>query len=251
MIGPPKIFFVFLLSFGMQSPTCGIKFTSLAIFPFLGITLELHYCPNMTVNGDGLALLVFSGELIPGTSFAVFALGSKPGSVHPAQAAGGSFWSCTQGQQLSDDDPQNFCMCGKKFPSRAHLVWVCPATEGHRRGIPPPEDRVAERMFAKCTPSFPGPHITICPDGQVRELAAELCQVQPSVQSVFIAIDGSSKHHVGAWAISAQHRLSDFASCLTSEDQTPFRCEIEAFHILSIFFVCVCSVPTSQKGLSF
>ena len=115
---------------------------------------------------------------------------------------------------------KTFACVAKSFhpESRAHLVWVCPATEGYRRGIPPPEDRVAERMFAKCTPSFPGPHITICPDGQVRELAAELCQVQPSVQSVFIAIDGSSKHHVGAWAISAQHRLSDFASCLTSED---------------------------------
>ena len=146
-------------------------------------------------------------------------------------ASGGSFWSCNFGKRLLPNDPKSKCMCGLVFPSRPHLVWNCPVTADLRCDIIPPQNRVEERLFARCISEMPAPPPV--PDNQVfNSLCESILCIGQQTSVVHIATDGSSKHNVGAWSIVLQGNTHGFAGPLGCEDQSSFRCEVEAFLVL-------------------
>ena len=162
-----------------------------------------------------------------------------------AQASGGSFWACNQGKTLAPDHPRNFCLCGLKFPSRAHLLWVCPRAQSLRENLTLPVNRVEERMY-KCTHEFPAPPVALPASGMLDFMVEEFCRAAVDRTIFHVAIDGASKANVGAWAIVPDHSFQSFASGLSSEDQTPFRCELEAFRVLlQVLCRCVATVGFS------
>ena len=153
--------------------------------------------------------------------------------------SGGSFWSCHFGQFLLPNDPKSKCMCGLVFPSRAHLVWNCPVTAVLRHNIIPPQNRVEERLFARCISEMPAPP-PVRDDHVFDSLCDSLLCIGHQQQLVHVATDGSSKHNVGAWSIVIQGTTHGFAGPLACEDQSSFRCEVEAFLVLlAAILACV------------
>ena len=108
------------------------------------------------------------------------------------------------------NDPKSKCMCGLVFPSRPHLVWNCPVTADLRCDIIPPQNRVEERLFARCISEMPAPPPV--PDNQVfNSLCESILCIGQQTSVVHIATDGSSKHNVGAWSIVLQGNTHGFA----------------------------------------
>ena len=118
------------------------------------------------------------------------------------------------------------CLCGRKLPSRSHLVWACEATTQFRTGVASPKHRAEERLFAAVVPELPGPPAVLDPVDVYEDIAAMLDGMLLAEGSVTIAVDGSTCCSLAAWAVaSADH---SFALGVAGEDQSSFRAEIEA-----------------------
>ena len=123
------------------------------------------------------------------------------------------------------------CLCGQLHPSRPHLVWSCTHTASLRQGIALPTDRAAERLFARQVPQQPPAPVALDLDGFLEELTEELLPLLTH-SKLFVATDGSSKQDVGAigYALHTTGITLAVGDCL--EDQSPFRMELKAVHLL-------------------
>eukprot|EP00435_Cladocopium_sp_Y103_P035570 s919_g9.t1 len=154
-----------------------------------------------------------------------------------AMASGCSFWwKYPRCKEFSDNDPRLLCACGQPQPSRPHLVWTCPQFAGlqHR---PLPTHRIEERLFARVVPETPP---APCVTGRKEMLTA----ITAAFASMFaissfgvVATDGSAMDSVAAWSIHIPCLSTGFALGLHGEDQTSFRAEVEAIHVV---FLCLC-----------
>ena len=148
-----------------------------------------------------------------------------------AFGAGCTNWFFNAKGEFSQGHPRHKCWCGGTHPSRPHLVWSCSHTSGIRRGIPLPTDRAAERLFAKPVPFRPRPPPAIDLEG----FGTELCeQLEPLLSHAvaIVATDGSSKQEVGAMGFALGAGAATLAVGDDLEDQTSFRMELQAVHLL-------------------
>eukprot|EP00439_Symbiodinium_sp_Y106_P033647 s699_g4.t1 len=146
-----------------------------------------------------------------------------------AVGAGCTNWFFNAKGEFSQGHPRHKCWCGGTHPSRPHLVWSCSHTSGIRRGIPLPTTvRAAERLFAKPVPPKPRPPLAIDLEG----FEAELCEQLEPLLSHAVAIDGSTKQEVGAMGFALGSGATTLAVGDDLEDQTSFRMELQAVHLL-------------------
>lgn len=174
-----------------------------------------------------------------------FAPGADLRQRQSAQAAGTNFWSNTYGMQLQDDDPRMLCMCGLRVPSRPHLVWSCSHTAPDRENIPGPAHRVEERILAKVTPEFPAAPVEVDRNTHVNNILNAFTPTDDLPQVLHVAVDGSSKLDIGAWAIAFEHLPNAFVGGFCAEDQSPFRAEAEAL------LICLLVLFRLSQWLSF
>ena len=174
------------------------------------------------------------------------------GSIHSkraAMASGCSFWwKHPQCKELSEADPRLLCACGKAKPSRPHLVWNCPHL-ANLQHAPLASHRVEERLFAKVVPETPpAPHVQSRETTLTAITSAFACMFASSSSRV-VATDGSAMDSVAAWSIYIPSLETSFALGLTGEDQTPFRAEVEAIHVV---LLCMCRLWDEgfQHGVS-
>ncbi|CAE7814162.1 unnamed protein product [Symbiodinium sp. KB8] len=122
---------------------------------------------------------------------------------------------------------QPTCLCGRAWPSRSHLLWVCPALCEIRATLAPPVDRVEERLLGHPISEHPGPpaNEVPCRAPLVRlfETAAEA-----NLAELTLATDGSSLEGIGSFAITCNRPWARIAGADTHEDQAPFRMELRA-----------------------
>ena len=157
------------------------------------------------------------------------AMGATLRQRQSALASGCSFWSVHGGQRVPDDDPRTECMCGLRYPSRPHLVWACDATADLRVGIAPPVNRVEERLFGKIIPEWPAPPPVVHGHHEAVEFFADcLHHVACGQRSVFIGVDGSSKHGVATFAAAVHPHPVATVVDVDGEDQSAFRAEVSA-----------------------
>ncbi|CAE7531982.1 unnamed protein product, partial [Symbiodinium microadriaticum] len=139
--------------------------------------------------------------------------------------SGGTAWHYTAGRKVDDNDAQSTCLCGLKWPSRPHLLWKCPSTADLRVGLTPPSHRAAERMLLLDLPEWPAAPRSIDPGGLLEELCDELCR-RHREPVIYLAVDGSEKDHVGAFAVTVEPQRVTVKGSRDDEDQTPFKQEI-------------------------
>ena len=98
------------------------------------------------------------------------------------------------------------CMCGTRSPSRPHLVWSCPQTEGLRWGIIRPDNRAQERLFAAPLVQYPAAPESREYHSFLTALSLHLASLAGSEEDVIVATDGSSEKGVGACAVATTHK---------------------------------------------
>ncbi|CAE7943638.1 ppdK, partial [Symbiodinium necroappetens] len=118
------------------------------------------------------------------------------------------------------------CMCGRRMPSRPHLLWRCDATAHLRPRCAPPVNRAEERMLCRVVPELPAAPGVVGEDEVIDGLAAELEKQLGAEAVVFVATDGSCVKDVAAWAVAVQDGPV-FCSGVIGEDQSPYRAEVE------------------------
>lgn len=148
-----------------------------------------------------------------------------------AFGAGCTNWFFNAKGDFSQGHPRHKCWCGGSHPSRPHLVWNCNHTSSIRRGIPLPTDRAAERLFAKPVPLRPRPPPAIDLEGFETELCEQLEPLLSHAVAI-VATDGSSKQEVGAMGFALGSSAATLAVGDDLEDQTSFRMELQAVHLL-------------------
>ena len=146
-----------------------------------------------------------------------------------AHATGGTGWHVAAKLHLSPQ-LQVECMCGARNPSRPHLVWCCPQTEGLRKGIQRPDNRAQERLFAAPLPQYPAAPVSLDQNAVIEALSHHLAALVKAGETITVATDGSSDQGVGACAIATTH--SAFVVGDGREDQTPFKYELLAILVL-------------------
>ena len=123
------------------------------------------------------------------------------------------------------------CMCGKMWPSRAHLLWTCPALQEVRPVMPAPIDRVEERLCGAPLREFPPAPQVVMRSG--RSLSSMLQQaIAESPDAITLATDGSSRFDIGSYAIVSEKPPFCYADADEQEDQSPFRMELLALVML-------------------
>jgi len=145
--------------------------------------------------------------------------------------AGCTNWFFNAKANFDPGHQRHLCMCGGTKPSRPHLVWCCSHTASLRQGIPPPQDRAAERLFARAVPLMPVPPPAVDPEGFREELCEQLLPLM-ATSTVAVATDGSSKHEVGAMGFALGSPDITCATADALEDQCSFRMELQAVHLL-------------------
>ncbi|CAE7306648.1 unnamed protein product, partial [Symbiodinium sp. CCMP2456] len=136
--------------------------------------------------------------------------------------AGCTNWFFNAKANFDPGHQRHLCMCGGTKPSRPHLVWCCSHTASLRQGIPPPQDRAAERLFARAVPLMPVPPSAVDPEGFREELCEQLLPLM-ATSTVAVATDGSSKHEVGAMCFALGSPDITCATADALEDQCSFR----------------------------
>ncbi|OLQ04545.1 hypothetical protein AK812_SmicGene12363 [Symbiodinium microadriaticum] len=123
------------------------------------------------------------------------------------------------------------CMCGKMWPSRADLLWTCPALQEVRPVMPAPIDRVEERLCGAPLREFPPAPQVVMRSG--RSLSSMLQQaIAESPDAITLATDGSSRFDIGSYAIVSEKPPFCYADADEQEDQSPFRMELLALVML-------------------
>lgn len=123
------------------------------------------------------------------------------------------------------------CMCGRRMPSRPHLLWRCDATAHLRPNCALPVNRAEERMLCRVVPELPAAPGVVGEDEVIDDLAAELEKQLGAGAVVFVATDGSCVKDVAAWAVAVQDGPV-FCSGIIGEDQSPYRAEVEGIRRL-------------------
>jgi len=169
----------------------------------------------------------------PGTRFAfaghqaVYRAGTQA-DRRAAMATAGQAWFHATRLRVTEDVA---CMCGKKWPSRAHLLWTCPALQGERPEVPAPTDRVEERLCGAPLREFPpAPRVNKPPGPTLRDMLQQACDSSPD--EMMLATDGSSQHDIGSFAVVSERPSFSYADADEQEDQTPFRMELLALTVL-------------------
>jgi len=147
--------------------------------------------------------------------------------MHAAFATGCSFWCYTAGQSIQQDDPRTLCLCGAPYPSRPHLVWNCEAFAPLRNQVPAPVNLVEERLLAKVVFEQPKAPAVGPWNAVVDNFFTSVCNHVPSLDTMFVATDGSEQNGIAAWsAFWPQFNLS-LARGVEAEDQSAFRAEVD------------------------
>ena len=119
------------------------------------------------------------------------------------------------------------CLCGKRFPSRPHLLWNCVETAAFVAEVPFPTDRLQERLLACRVPEVPACPVVLDYHDYVDELSASLQACLLRDGTVFLATDGSVFDTVAAWAVVLDNDGGVFSLGVDAEDQSPYRAETE------------------------
>ena len=146
---------------------------------------------------------------------------------HASLAVGCSVWNSFPRQKLSRDNEAAKCMCGKLFPSRAHLMWNCEHTLSFRVGLQPPLNRAEERLLACPLPEYPPPPSVLDYEGLAEQIADVIRQRSDGGNTLFLATDGSAKCGVATCSVVIPDLHAVFASGIPGEDQSSFRAEVE------------------------
>ena len=135
-----------------------------------------------------------------------------------ALAAGCSAWHkhCRAREFLSE---LPLCLCGRKLPSRPHLVWVCPCTDDLWAALRLPVDRLEERLFAVAMPEIPAPPAVLDQQAPLAQMGADFDRQLTRQGHAFVATDGSVVDTVAAWAAVIEGAGS-YAAGIDAEDQT-------------------------------
>ncbi|CAE7807875.1 ppdK, partial [Symbiodinium sp. CCMP2456] len=95
-----------------------------------------------------------------------------------------------------------------------------------------------ERLLARTVPELPAPPPVVGRDYVVEALAYELDALFADNVTVHVGTDGSSVSEVGAWAVAVQDG-EVYACGVSSEDQTPYRAEVEGLRaVLEALLLC-------------
>ena len=160
-----------------------------------------------------------------------------------AVGAGASTWFLNAGGNFDIQHERWKCLCGKPYPSQAHLTWVCPSMSDIRGNIRLPSDRAEERLQVAAVPEFPPATPGIAQDELIEEVAATLRQALKHHPEVIIATDGSSKEDIGGFGVVIHSPEHVHSSSDGSEDQDPFRQELLA---IGLVFKALASLGLSQ-----
>lgn len=125
------------------------------------------------------------------------------------------------------------CLCSRRLPSRAHLLWNCPSTRDLVQGVQAPANRLQERLLAYEVPEVPGPPRAVDPDDLLEALAEALEVKLAAGGPVFVATDGSLVDTVAAWAVALDGDLA-FSQTVTGEDQSAHRAEVDGLVALAL-----------------
>ena len=155
----------------------------------------------------------------------VYAKATTRAERFAALACGGTGWHYSARHSLQGPVQ---CFCSKLWPSRAHLLWNCSHFAEERAELPPPVDRVEERLLGRPIPEYPP-----APEAGGQALLPQVLQLfeKAATENQFdllLATDGSSEHGIGASAVVCDSPYLEMAGADSSEDQTPFRMEILA-----------------------
>ena len=142
-------------------------------------------------------------------------------------ASGASVWANTAGVKLNADDPRSTCVCGALLPSRPHLVWSCPAFQLQRAQVTPPQNCVEERLFAKVVHERPRPP-RLAPNADIPLFPGLYGFHFSDFDRIFVATDGSEQAGVAAMSVVFPQLPVTLSQGIDTEDQTPFRAEVEA-----------------------
>ena len=119
-------------------------------------------------------------------------------------------------------------MCGASQSSRPHITWVCEHTADLRAGLEPPNDRAEERLFCKHVPLLPAAPLEMDLTGCVQSIEEAVYKQLQASTNIYVATDGGSKDDVGAFGVVVSNADLPFASGDGSEDQSPFKQELNA-----------------------
>lgn len=161
---------------------------------------------------------------------AVFAGASDKWSLQTALAGGCSVWSHFPKAALRAEDPRAVCVCGKRLPSRPHLVWACEALQ-HLRPPRMPCDRAQERLFAVTTPEVPPPPAVLDPSSFAEDLR-DVLSAAVERGPLLVATDGSEKDMLSGFAIVVEGMDEVIQGGVPGEDQSPFKAEVYAMVVL-------------------
>ena len=160
-----------------------------------------------------------------------------------AVGTGASTWFLNAGGNFDAQHERWKCLCGKSYPSQAHLAWVCSSMSDIRGNIRMPSNRAEERLQAVAVPELPPATPGIAQDELVEEVAASLRQALEHHPEVMIAADGSSKEDIGGFGVVVHSSEYVHSSGDGSEDQDPFRQELLA---IGLVFKALASLGLSQ-----
>ena len=155
-------------------------------------------------------------------------------SVHHRRAAflsGGTTWFFNKAAPAASLHNRTRCLCGASRPSRAHLLWTCPATADLRRDLESRAHRGEERLLSKHLREQPLPPPAVDEGGLVEEIAEIIQEELTSSHTIAIATDGSAKNGVAAHSVVVNKCDRAFFGGNDSEDQTPFRAEMCALKL--------------------
>ena len=156
---------------------------------------------------------------------------------HAALATGCSiWWKFPQQRTFPEDDPRLLCKCGAAKPSCPHLVWNCPET-AHLRPLHSPVDRVEERLFAKVLRERPKPPQVPAYDSVFSDISLAVESSLQTSNQLVVATDGSAESQVASWSIVLPQVDRTFAGGVSGEDQSAYRAEVCAMHILLLVLV--------------
>jgi len=197
----------------------------------LGWELDVHWLSDWSALRAAERLLTSVGELPESLTLAEIQAVYRAGTQadrRAAMATAGQAWFHATRLRVTEDVA---CMCGKKWPSRAHLLWTCPALQGERPEVPAPTDRVEERLCGAPLREFPpAPRVNKPPGPTLRDMLQQACDSSPD--EMMLATDGSSQHDIGSFAVVSERPSFSYADADEQEDQTPFRMELLALTVL-------------------
>lgn len=118
------------------------------------------------------------------------------------------------------------------------MTWNCPAIASHRTNLRAPQNTVEERLFAQLVHEQPSAPPVRLVEFDIPVFIEKHGPQMASLQHWIVSTDGSEEGGVAAWSAVWPQLSETFSQGVCSEDQSPFRAEIDAL-LFVLHLLCI------------